>query len=114
MMEEEDKFPEAALGRSICLNLPEQVPKLVTFLNPLSVDIHHIVAVAFFVEFLSQCYKGCKSLTKPLMNSLLEGWWIPLPSYACCASLVLEIFQCLIRNREILNHHLVSHDDRNG
>nr|XP_042909202.1 maestro heat-like repeat-containing protein family member 1 [Parasteatoda tepidariorum] len=76
MMEEEDKFPEAvaALGRSICLNLPEQVPKLVTFLNPLlnsSVDIHRIVAVAFFVEFLSQCYKGCKNLTEPLMNSLL-------------------------------------------
>ncbi|CAL1293706.1 unnamed protein product [Larinioides sclopetarius] len=76
MMEEQDKYPEAvaALGRSICACCPDQVPKLITVLNPMlnsSVDVHRIVSVSLFVEFLSQSYKGRKTLTEPLMNSLL-------------------------------------------
>ncbi|GFQ65281.1 maestro heat-like repeat-containing protein family member 1 [Trichonephila clavata] len=76
MMEESDKYPEAvaALARSVCVCCPDQVPKLITVLNPLlnsSVDVHRIVSVSLFVEFLSQNYKGRKTLTEPLMNSLL-------------------------------------------
>ncbi|KAG8195722.1 hypothetical protein JTE90_002985 [Oedothorax gibbosus] len=76
IMEEPDKYPEAvsALGRSICQSCPGQVPKLITFLNPLlnsSVDVHRIVSVSLFVEFLSQNYRERKTLTEPLMNSLL-------------------------------------------
>lgn len=61
-------------SRSICISCPGQVPKLITFLNPLlnsSVDVHRIVSVSLFVEFLSQNYRGRKTLTEPLMNSLL-------------------------------------------
>ncbi|KFM62094.1 HEAT repeat-containing protein 7A, partial [Stegodyphus mimosarum] len=76
MMEESDKYPEAvaALGRSICACCPDQVPKIITFLNPLlnsSVDVHRIISVSLFVEFLSQNYKGRQNLTEPLMNNLL-------------------------------------------
>ncbi|GIX73829.1 maestro heat-like repeat-containing protein family member 1 [Caerostris extrusa] len=76
MMEELDKYPEAvaAIGRSVCICCPDQVPKLITVLNPMlnsSVDVHRIVSVSLFVVFLSQNYKGRKVLTEPLMNSLL-------------------------------------------
>ncbi|XP_054723118.1 maestro heat-like repeat-containing protein family member 1 [Uloborus diversus] len=76
MMEETDKYPEAvaALGRSVCACCPEQVPKIIAFLNPLlnsSVDVQRIISVSLFVEFLSQTYTGRKALTEPLMNNLL-------------------------------------------
>lgn len=60
--------------RSICVCCPDQVPKIITFLNPLlnsSVDVQRIISVSLFVEFLSQTYRGKQSLTEPLINNLL-------------------------------------------
>lgn len=76
LMETSDKYPEAvsALGRSICVCCPDQVPKIITFLNPLlnsSVDVQRVISVSLFVEFLSQTYKAKKTLTEPLINNLL-------------------------------------------
>lgn len=62
------------IHRSICVCCPDQVPKIITFLNPLlnsSVDVQRIISVSLFVEFLSQTYRGKQSLAEPLINNLL-------------------------------------------
>lgn len=62
------------IDRSICVCCPDQVPKIITFLNPLlnsSVDVQRIISVSLFVEFLSQTYRGKQSLSEPLINNLL-------------------------------------------
>jgi len=77
LFEDEKTYPDGVvvIARALCKAAPQQVPKVVDYLNPsLSsvYDAQRIVAAAFFAELIDQKCGGKVSVVEILMNSLLS------------------------------------------